>query len=145
MLSTGDVAPPFTATAHDGTTVSLNDYRGRMVLLWFYPKADTPGCTAEGCGFRDQYAEFRRRGIVVLGASFDSVEDNTAFAKKFNFPFLLLCDQDRAIGSSYGAAEPGSAFPRRISFLIDGAGRIARVYDPVNARTHPVEVLADFD
>jgi peroxiredoxin Q/BCP len=143
MLSPGTPAPPFTVTAHDGSTVSLSDFRGHKVLLWFYPKADTPGCTAEGRGFRDHHDEFRERNVVILGASVDTAEDNAAFAERFDFPFLLLCDGDRTLARAYGAVEPGSPYARRISVLIDESGRVARVYDPVSAKTHPVEVLAD--
>jgi peroxiredoxin Q/BCP len=144
MLSVGDPAPPFTATAHDGKTVSLAALRGKKVLLYFYPKADTPGCTAESCSFRDQHADYARRNVVVLGASFDTIEENAAFAAKYALPFPLLCDTERAIGLAYGACDaPTAAVPKRISYLIDEQGKIATVYASVNARTHPTEVLVD--
>src|SRR5208282_1549103 len=94
MLNAGDLAPDFTLLTHEGQPLSLSSLRGHKVLLWFYPKADTPGCTAEGCSLRDQYSYYEENHIVVLGVSFDNVEDNAAFVKKFNFPFTLLCDTE---------------------------------------------------
>ena len=103
-LSVGDRAPDFTATAHDGRQVALKDFRGKKVLLYFYPRADTPGCTTEGIGFRDRIGDFGELGTVILGASFDTPERNAAFAKKFSFPFLLLSDTDKSLAIKYGAA-----------------------------------------
>lgn len=143
-LKVGDVAPDFTVQTHEGNTLSLTSQRGKKVLLWFYPKADTPGCTAEGCGFRDHVAEFRAHNVEVLGVSFDTVAENAAFAQKFHFPFPLLCDTTRSLGLAYGACHDREASrARRISYLIDEQGKILKVYDPVNARTHPDEVLAE--
>jgi thioredoxin-dependent peroxiredoxin len=141
-LSVGDVAPDFLVKDHLGRDATVRQFRGRKVLLWFYPKADTPGCSVEGRGFRDVYEEFQKRGIEVLGCSFDTVEENAAFAKKFDFPFLLLCDVDREIGLAYGACdEPNAGYADRISYLIDEDGFIAQVYDHVEARNHPARVL----
>jgi thioredoxin-dependent peroxiredoxin len=114
------------------------------VLLWFYPEADTPGCTAEGRGFRDHQDYFDENGIVVLGVSFDSIEDNAAFAKKNGFTFALLCDTTHRVALAYGACEdPKARYADRISFLIDETGKISRVYDRVDPRDHPARVLAD--
>src|SRR5947199_41389 len=112
MLKPGDRAPDFTATAHDGRQVALKDFRGKKVLLYFYPRADTPGCTTEGIGFRDRVADSAELGTVILGACFDTPVRNPAFAKKLPFPFLLLSDTDKRLAIKYGAgADPSAAAP----------------------------------
>jgi thioredoxin-dependent peroxiredoxin len=144
MLKVGDPAPDFTATSHDGRTISLTDFRGRKVLLWFFPEADTPGCTLEGRGFRDHQEYFDDNNIQLLGAGFDSVERNAEFARKHDFKFPLLCDVDRNLAIAYGAcADPKARYCERISILIDETGTIARVYDQVDPRDHPAKVLAE--
>ena len=144
MLKAGDIAPDFTVTTHEGKPLTLSSLRGHKVLLWFYPKADTPGCTAEGCSLRDQYSYYQENGIIVLGVSFDNVEDNAAFVKKFSFPFTLLCDTERKLGLAYGACDsPKAGYANRISYLIDEQGKIARAYPQVNPRDHAAQVLAD--
>ena len=146
MLKTGDSAPDFTVQTHEGKTLTLSSLRGKKVLLWFYPKADTPGCTAEGCGLRDQSTDFHSRNVEILGVSLDSVEENARFAKKFNFPFLLLCDTARELSLAYGACDNAQAsYARRISYLIDENAKIIKAYDSVNPRSHPAEVLADLE
>lgn len=142
----GQPAPDFEALAHDGTTVHLRDLHGRWVLLWFYPEADTPGCTIEACGLRDHFRELAALGLVVLGVSFDDQAKNAAFAEKFALPYRLLCDTDQRVGAAYDAVElegEDAGWPRRISFLIDPHGQIARVYDPVNPKLHATTVLHD--
>jgi peroxiredoxin Q/BCP len=142
MLKPGDKAPDFTAQDHTGRTVSLKDLHGKTVVLWFYPKADTPGCTAEGCSFRDLSADFDKKNAVILGVSFDSQADNAAFHKKHHFTFPLLCDTSRALGMAYGAcddAKAGSA--KRIAVVIDAKGMVKQYYPKVDARTFPTEVL----
>jgi thioredoxin-dependent peroxiredoxin len=146
MLKVGDTAPAFTVQTHVGKEISLASLKGKKVVLWFYPKADTPGWTTEGRGFREQSAEFRTRNVEVLGISFDTVAENAAFAQKFNFPFPLLCDTSRAIGLAYGACDDAKAgYARRISYVIDEEGKILKAYDSVSPRSHPAEVLADLD
>lgn len=144
MLKVGDPAPEFTVMTHEGTPLTLSSLRGRKVLLWFYPKADTPGCTIEGRGFCSQHADFAALNIQVLGVSFDTVEENAAFAQKFGFPYPLLCDTDRKVGMAYGACDDAKAkYASRISYLIDESGRVLKAYSQVVPREHPTEVLAD--
>lgn len=144
MLEQGDPAPDFTLTTHEGKQLRLADLRGRKVLLWFYVEADTPGCTLEGRGFRDQAEYFADNNIEVVGASFDGVQENAAFAQKHAFTFPLMSDSTRAVAIAYGAcSDPKARYPGRISFLIDEQGMIERVYDRVDPRDHAARVLAD--
>lgn len=144
MLQVGQMAPDFTVKTHRDRTVKLSDFRGRRVILWFYPKADTPGCALEGCGFRDLFPQIEAKSGVVLGVSFDTVEENRKFAEKFAFPYELLCDVDRKIGVAYGAAKDASASsPSRIGYVIDESGKIARAYPNVDARTFPEMILSE--
>lgn len=144
MLKPGDLAPAFTVKSHRGTDVSLSDFKGKNVILYFYPKADTPGCTAQGCGFRDKFVDYEKKNAVVLGVSFDTVAENAAFAKKFNFPFLLLCDTDHQIGMAYGAVKgKDDKYPARIGYVIDPAGRIKSAHPKVDAAAFPQTVIND--
>jgi len=142
ILNVGDVAPDFLVKDHLNRDTTIRQFRGKTVVLWFFPKADTPGCTLEGCGFRDLYEEFRKKDIEILGCSFDSVEDNAAFAKKFGYTFPLLCDVDREVGLAYGACDsPNAGYADRITYVIDEDGFIAKAYGHVEARTHPAKIL----
>lgn len=144
MLKVGDMAPDFVLPAHDGATVSLSDLRGRRVLLWFFPEAGTPGCSLEGRGLRDHREYFDQAGIEVVGISFDSVEDNAAFARAQNFGFRLLSDTVHEVALAYGACEgPRARYAERVSFLIGADGRVERVYDRVDPRDHAAKVLAE--
>ena len=143
-ISTGEPAPDFTLAANDGASVSLKSFRGAKVLLWFYVEAGTPGCTLEGRGFRDHQSYFDESNIRVVGVSFDTSEDNNAFAEKHQFGFPLLSDRDHAVAIAYGACAGADArYPDRVSFLIDEHGVIEKVYDQVDPRDHPARVLAD--
>jgi thioredoxin-dependent peroxiredoxin len=143
MLKAGDPAPDFTLMADDGGQFELSSLRGRRVLLWFFPEADTPGCSLEGRGLRDHREYFDQSAIEVVGISFDSVADNAAFARKYDFGFRLLSDTAHEVALAYGACESLKArYPERISFLIDSGGRIERVYDKVDPRDHAAQVLA---
>jgi peroxiredoxin Q/BCP len=143
MLKAGEAAPEFTLAADDGTQLTLSSLRGRRILLWFFPEADTPGCSLEGRSLRDHREYFDQSAIDVIGVSFDSVADNAAFARKHNFGFRLLSDTTHEVALAYGACDSLKArYPERISFLIDTNGRIERVYDKVDPRDHAAQVLA---
>ena len=143
LLDVGSEAPDFQVKDHTGNDVKLSNLRGKTVVLWFYPKADTPGWTAEGRGFRELISEYQQKNVQILGASFDTIDANAAFAKKFDFPFPLLCDTDRDIGIKYGACDsPSAGNAKRITYVIDPEGNISQVYGKVNAAEHPKELLA---
>mgnify|MGYP002863225229 FL=1 len=142
-LEAGAAAPDFSVTDHQGIQRSLIDYRGAHLVLWFYPRADTPGCTTEGCGFRDIYSEFEAKGAAIVGVSFDTIEENRAFAEKFSFPYPLLCDRDRTMGLAYFATdEPGTGgYAKRIGVLIDPEGKVVEYWASASAAEFPQEVL----
>lgn len=145
MLSDGDSAPDFELLDQSGDPIRLSDYRGQRVVLYFYPKADTPGCTKEACSFRDVYDEFEDRGLAVLGVSTDSVEDLAAFAEKYDLPFRLLADPDGTVAEAYdslGSVGNGKIAARN-TFIIDEDGRIAAVYEHVSPEAHAEEILND--
>jgi thioredoxin-dependent peroxiredoxin len=144
MLKVGDRAPSFEVLDHQGRKTSLEGLHGKTVILWFYPKADTPGCTAEGCAFRDRQSLFAAKNAVLLGVSFDSVAENAAFAKKFGFEFPLLCDSERVIGKAYGACESDQdKYAKRIAYVIDAKGVVSKAYPKVDAASFPEQVLAE--
>lgn len=143
-LKIGDPAPDFTLTAHDGGVVALADFRGRRLLLWFYPEAGTPGCALEGRSFRDQIEYFIENGIAVAGVSFDPVERNAEFAARENLPFSLLSDIDRRLGLACGACDDATAIQAaRMSVLIGADGLVERIYSQVDPRDHAAQVLID--
>jgi peroxiredoxin Q/BCP len=143
MLNVGDTAPEFAVKDHTGKLRSLKDFRGKRVVLWFYPKADTPGCTAEGCGFRERSSRYGEKGAAILGVSFDTQQENAAFAQKFKFDYPLLCDTDRAIGLAYGACDTkDAANAKRIAYVIGKDGKIEQVHAKVKADTFPETLLA---
>lgn len=147
-LKEGDVAPAFTAATNDGNTVSLSDFKGRNVILYFYPKDNTPGCTKEACAFRDFWDDFKAKGAVVLGVSTDKVKSHDRFVKKFRLPFTLLADDDKNIVNAYGVWGPKTFFgikytgTSRVTFLIGPDGRIKRIWPKVKPAEHVAEVLA---
>jgi len=141
-LKPGQAAPSFSASDANGETVRLADYRGKRVVLYFYPKDDTPGCTVESCGLRDNYDKIRELGAEVLGVSVDDVTSHRKFTDKFNLPFRLVADVDKKISRAYGVLNEERGMDRRVTFLIDAQGRIERVFDPVKADQHPAEVVA---
>ncbi len=139
MLSKGDRAPPFTAKDQDSNTVSFSDFQGRQVVLYFYPKDDTPGCTTEACGFRDIAKELQDRGCIVLGCSADDEESHKRFAEKYRLNFPLLADTNQAIAKTYGVLQEGKI--ARTTFILDEMGRIKRTIPNVNPEGHAKEVL----
>lgn len=146
-LTEGTKAPAFTATDQNGQEHALADYAGKWVLLYFYPKDDTPGCTKEACGFRDLQAELADKNCAVLGVSKDTVDSHTKFANKFELNFPILADPELKICKAYGAWQEKAFMGRpgvvRISYLIDPEGNIAKAYGKVKAEEHPAEVLQD--
>lgn len=144
MLKQGDRAPEFKVMSHENKPVQLSDFKGKKIVLWFYPKADTPGCTAEACGFRDRSEEFAAKDAVLLGVSFDTVEENAAFARKYAVDYPLLCDTEREIGLKYGACQlKTDLYAQRIAYLIDENGLVEEVYAQVDARTFPEHILGE--
>jgi peroxiredoxin Q/BCP len=147
-LKEGDKAPAFTAATSGGGTVSLAEFKGKQVVLYFYPRDNTPGCTREACGFRDSHSKFKRKGAVVLGVSKDSVKSHDKFVEKFELPFILLADEDTKIARAYGVWGEKKFMGRtfmgmhRVTFLIDAKGRIKRVWPEVKPDQHAAEVLA---
>jgi peroxiredoxin Q/BCP len=143
MPIVGDKAPDFSVAASNGKTVQLKDYLGKgAIILYFYPKDDTKGCTAEACGIRDTMDEFKGLDATVLGVSFDSVESHKAFIEKYHLPFLLLADTDKKVAKAYGVADDRSKVASRVTFVIDKNGKIAFVDPKVNPATHAAELRA---
>src|SRR5271163_3003397 len=148
LVKEGQIAPPFTSqmvTGDNETPVSLSDFHGKKVILYFYPKDETPGCTKEACAFRDGYARFTDAGLVVLGCSVDSADAHKDFIRKNSLPFPLLLDPDKKIAKAYGAANgiPILGLDRRITYVIDENGKIIKVYPSVDPSTHAIEILND--
>lgn len=143
-LSVGALAPNFSTKNQDGKTVSLSDYAGKPVLLYFYPKDETPGCTKEACQFRDQYAEFKKQGAVVLGLSRQDVKSHKEFSEKHHLPFDLLVDKEGTIAKAYGVGKfPVLGLLKRQSVLISKDGHVIKFYEDVDPEKHAAEVLKD--
>jgi peroxiredoxin Q/BCP len=148
-LKEGDPAPPFEVDTSGGKRVSLADFKGKNVVLYFYPKDDTPGCTKEACAFRDAYARFTKNGAVVLGVSTDPVKSHDKFTEKFKLPFALLADADKKIVQDYGVWGEKSFMGRkymgthRVTFLIGPDARIKKIWPKVKPEEHAEEVLAE--
>jgi peroxiredoxin Q/BCP len=151
MPKEGSMAPNFAAKDANGETVRLKDLRGQKVVLYFYPKDDTPGCTKEACSFRDAFADFRKRDIKVLGVSKDSEASHKKFAAKYKLPFTLLADPDHSISDAYGVYGEKKFMGRtylgvkRVTFLIDEKGKVKKVFEKVKPEEHAREVLEAFE
>jgi len=143
LPATGATAPAFSLADQSGKTRTLAEFRGKWVVLYFYPKDDTPGCTEEACKFRDDIFALSQMGAQVLGVSLDDSASHAQFAKKYSLPFPLLADPSGAVTSSYGALPQGSRYAKRYTFLIDPAGKVAKVYTSVETSRHSVEVIED--
>ena len=143
MLKPGADAPEFTVKDHNGNIVNLKDSRGKKVVLWFYPKADTPGCTMEGQGFRDDFKNFEEKNIQIFGVSLDDESDNKAFAEKFSFPYPLLCDVKREIALDYQAVKSADdQYAARITYVIGEDGKILESIASVATKTHSQELCS---
>jgi thioredoxin-dependent peroxiredoxin len=142
MIAEGTTAPDFEAQTDDGRTVKLSELRGKPVVLYFYPKDDTPGCTAQACGIRDSYGEFRQRGIEIFGVSADDADSHRAFREKYQLPFPLLVDESRELRDAFGIATSERGSYKRSTVVIDGDGNVAKVLKNVDPATHADDVLA---
>jgi peroxiredoxin Q/BCP len=146
-LKEGQTAPDFTAADQDGNTVSLNQFKGKKVVLYFYPKDDTPGCTAEACDFRDNYQGLIAKGIVVLGVSVDDEKSHQKFATKHSLPFTLIADTDKKIVEAYGVWGEKNMYGKkymgtnRKTFLIDEEGNISHIISKVDTKNSTAQVL----
>ena len=139
-LAVGTDAPAFTTKDTNGNTVSLSDFAGKTVVLYFYPKDDTPGCTKQACSFRDAQSEYTSKGIVVLGVSAADEAGHQAFTNKYNLNFPLLADTNKSIITAYDV--DGGGYAKRVTYIIDGNGKIIDVDASVNTSTHASDVLA---
>ena len=150
MPKIGTKAPDFTLTDQNGKTHKLSDYGGKKVVLYFYPKDDTPGCTKEACSFRDNFEDFKKARIIVLGVSVDDETSHAKFADKYKLPFTLLADKDKKVVEKYGVWSEKEMYGKkykgtnRTTFLIDEKGEIVKVYDKVKPEKHAQEVLDAF-
>jgi thioredoxin-dependent peroxiredoxin len=147
-ISSGILAPEITLPDETGSVRNLSDYLGRPVVLYFYPKDDTPGCTTEACNFRDDYGAYEQAGVVILGVSPDTPKAHMKFKEKYHLPFTLLADQDHKVCDSYGVWGPKKFMGRdyegvnRTTFLIDRQGKIIKVFEKVKPEGHSQEILA---
>lgn len=146
-LSIGDPAPDFTSTDQQGQPIKLSDYRGKKVVLYFYPKDDTSGCTAQACSLRDNYADLRAAGYEVLGVSIDDQASHQKFIKKYDLPFALVADTDKQVAEAYGVWQEKSMYGRkymgtvRTTFLIDEQGIITEIIGKVDTKNHAKQIL----
>lgn len=141
-LKVGDRAPEFNLPSSEGRSIGLKDFLNKKhVVLYFYPKDNTPGCTKEGCSFRDYYEEIKGLGAEVLGVSFDSVDSHKKFASKHGFPFPLLSDKEKDVAKAYGAIGFGGLAPKRITYIIDKEGIIRHIYESRDAKSHVTEAI----
>ena len=139
-LAVGTVAPSFTTKDDEGKTVSLSDFKGKVVVLYFYPKDDTPGCTKEAQSFRDNYQDYQDQDMVVLGVSMDDEASHKMFKEKYGLPFQLLADTDSSICKAYDV--DGGGYAKRVTYIIDAEGKISYVDEQVKTDTHAKDILA---
>ena len=148
MITVGEMAPEFTLEGSNGEQVRLADFRGKNVILYFYPEDDTPGCTKEACNFRDDYSDYEKAGVAILGVSPDTVASHVKFKQKFQLPFPLLADEGHKVCDLYGVWGPKKFVGKeyagvlRTTFLIDGDGNILKVFENVRPAEHSTEVLS---
>ncbi len=139
-LAVGTDAPAFTAKDTNGNTVSLSDFAGKTVVLYFYPKDDTPGCTKQACSFRDAQSQYQGKDIVILGVSADDEVSHQAFTQKYNLNFPLLADSDKSLIKAFDV--DGGGYAKRVTYVIDPSGKITHVDSAVNTTTHASDILA---
>ncbi|NVN18115.1 thioredoxin-dependent thiol peroxidase [Muricauda sp. HICW] len=148
MLKVGDKVPDFSAKDQDGNTINLSDYKGKKLVVFFYPKANTPGCTAEACNLRDNYKELQAQGYELLGVSADSEKKQSNFKNKYEFPFPLLADEDHTVINTFGVWGPKKFMGReydgihRTTFVVDGDGKVENVIEKVKTKDHAAQILA---
>ena len=149
LLKIGENAPKFSLSNYNGEKVSLSDFKGENIILWFFPKANTPGWTVEGYGFRDEFKDFENSGYKIIGVSADSLNKQKKFVEKYSFPFYMLCDESKEMLKFYKVWALKKFMGReymgilRITYIIDGNGKISKVYDQVKTKTHAQDILAD--
>lgn len=147
QLNIGDKAPGFKTQNEKGETVSLDQYKGQKLVLYFYPKDNTPGCTSEACDLRDHYSTFKKKGYEILGVSPDSAKSHTSFINKYDLPFSLLADEDHAVAEAYGAWGEKSMYGKkymgilRKTFVIDEQGKIEKIIEKVDTKAHAAQLL----
>ena len=148
-LEAGDKAPDFSVEDQDGNTVKLSDFKGKKLVLFFYPKASTPGCTAEACNLRDNWERFQEKGYAILGVSADTQKKQSNFKNKYEFPFPLLADEDREVIQAYGVWGPKKFMGKeydgihRTTFIIDEDGKIEEVIKKVKTKEHTAQILSE--
>ncbi|WP_108246135.1 thioredoxin-dependent thiol peroxidase [Muricauda brasiliensis] len=148
MLKVGDKVPDFSAKDQDGNTINLSDYKGKKLVVFFYPKANTPGCTAEACNLRDNYKELQAQGYELLGVSADSEKKQSNFKNKYEFPFPLLADEDHTVINTFGVWGPKKFMGReydgihRTTFVVDGDGKVENLIEKVKTKDHAAQILA---
>ncbi|MCL4420011.1 thioredoxin-dependent thiol peroxidase [Patescibacteria group bacterium] len=139
LLNVGDTAPDFSSVDQNGKPVRLSDFKGKPVVVYFYPKDDTPGCTKEACNFRDNYSEYEKAGVKVLGISVDDPHSHKKFEEKYSLNFTLVADHERKISENFGVL--GDRNAKRVTYIIGKDGKIAHVYPKVSPDEHAVEVM----
>jgi len=148
MLKVGDKVPDFSAKDQDGNTINISDYKGKKLVVFFYPKANTPGCTAEACNLRDNYKELQDQGFELLGVSADSEKKQSNFKNKYEFPFPLLADEDHTVINTFGVWGPKKFMGKeydgihRTTFVIDGDGVVENVIEKVKTKDHAAQILS---
>ena len=151
LLKVGDIAPKFTAKDQDGNNIELSRFEGKKVVLYFYPKDDTPGCTAEACSLRDDYAEILNKGILVIGVSADSQSSHKKFISKYNLPFPIIADEDKSVIKAYGVWGEKKMYGKsyegilRTTYIISESGKIEYVIEKVDTKNHSKQILETID
>ena len=149
LLKKGDKAPDFSLPNYDGKEIKLSDFKGQSIVLWFFPKASTPGWTAQGCGFRDEFQDFQNSDYTIIGVSADNTKKQAKFVDKYDFPFYMLCDESKNMLKDYKVWALKKFMGReymgiiRATYIIDKNGKIHKTYDKVKTKTHAQDILSD--